>query len=422
MFCLSPPQRALWFLPKSPIIWGIKWGIFLGKLTALFVKSAPPGKHEDGDGLRLVKRADGGGQWVFRYMIQGRRREMGLGGLRSIPLKDAREIAAEFRALVARGIDPIIHRDKLRREAAQARNLLKDVARDAFESRKADLKGDGQAGGWFSPLELHILPKLGNTPITEINQRDIRDTLEPIWHSKAATAKKAADRLNIVLNHAAALGLDVDLQAVAKARALLGRQRHTVQSIPSMPWQEVPAFYATLEEPTVTHLALRLLILTGLRSHPIRFARVDEIEDGVWTVPAENMKARVGAAQPFRVPLSEEALRIIDLALPHEREGYLFPSARRGVISDMTMSTLMKRRGLQSRPHGFRTSLRTWLAEKTNAPHEVAEAMLAHVTDSKVVRTYRQTDYLDQRHMLLERWARHCRGEGAGVGHVVPEK
>ncbi len=271
---------------------------------------------------------------------------MGLGGIQALSLKDAREAAAEYRALVVRGIDPIGHRDKQRREAARTRNLLKDVALDAYESRKADLKGDGQAGRWFSPLELHVLPKLGDVPITEINQRDIRDMLEPIWHAKAATAKKSADRLNIVLNHAAALGLDVDLQAVAKAKALLGRQRHTVQSIPSMPWQEVPAFYTTLEEPTMTHLALRLLIQTGLRSAPIRLARIDEIEGDVWTVPAENMKARVGAAQPFRVPLSEEVLRIVDLALPHERDGYLFPSARRGVISDMTMSALMKRRGL----------------------------------------------------------------------------
>jgi hypothetical protein len=248
-------------------------------LSALSVKSAAPGKYEDGNGLRLIKRKDGGGQWVLRYTIHGRRREMGLGGLTAVSLKDAREIAAEFRALLARGIDPIKHREQNRREAIRGDFLLRDVARDAFESRKAELKGDGKAGRWFSPLELHVLPKLGGVPVTDITQTDIRDTLEPIWHAKAATAKKAADRLKIVLDHAAALDLDVDLQAVAKAKKLLGRQRHKVTSIPSMPWQEVPAFYATLEEPTITQLALRLLILTGLRSKPIRFARIDEIKD-----------------------------------------------------------------------------------------------------------------------------------------------
>lgn len=400
------------------IIWcgGYFGGYDLTKLSAVFVKSAAPGKHEDGQGLRLIKREDGGGQWVLRFTIFGRRREMGLGGLASVSLKDAREIAAENRGLVARGIDPIKARERQRREAARDLNLLRDVALDAFESRKAELKGDGKAGRWFSPLELHILPKLGRTPVSEIDQRDIRDVLSPIWHSKAATAKKAADRLNIVLNHAAALGLDVDMQAVAKAKALLGRQRHTVQSIPGMRWQEVPTFYASLKTPTITHLALSLLIVTGLRSSPIRFMRLDEVSGDVWTIPAGNMKARVGAARPFCVPLSDEALRIVDLARPFERDGQLFPSARKGVISDATMSRLMERRGMKARPHGFRSSLRTWLAEATSAPHEVAESMLAHVTDSKVVRTYRQTDYLDQRRVLLERWSDHVTG---GSGKVV---
>lgn len=378
------------------------------KLSSMFVRNAPPGKHEDGHGLRLIKRADGGGQWVYRYMLNGRRREMGLGGLTAISLKDARELAADFRTLVAKGIDPIKYRDQMRRQASQGDHLLKDVAQDAFESRKASLRGDGVAGRWFSPLELHVLPYLGQLPVVEINQQDIRQTLEPIWHSKASTARKAADRLKLVLDHAAALGLDVDLQAVAKAKRLLGRQRHEVTSIPSMSWQDVPGFYATLAEPTVTHLALRLLILTGARSKPVRFARFEQIEGDVWTIPATNMKARVGAERDFRVPLSQEAMHVIELARRFDRDGHLFPSLRKGVISDAAMARLMERQGLAARPHGFRTSLRTWLAETTDAPHEVAEEVLAHVSDSKVVRTYRQTDFLDQRRNLLERWGQFC--------------
>ncbi len=334
---------------------------------------------------------------------------MGLGGLKALSLKDARELALEYRTLVAKGKDPIEHRRRLRQEALRDRHLLRDVASDAFESRKADLKEDGAAGRWYSPLEHHMLPKLGRMPVTAITQSDIRDALAPIWHSKAPTATKAANRLKIVLDHAAALGLDVNLQAVAKAKQLLGRQRHEVTSVPSMPWKGVPAFYASLEEPTITHLALRLLILTGLRSVPVRFARLDEIAGDVWTVPANNMKARVGAAADFRVPLSEEACRVIDLR-PYERDGFLFPSIRKGVISDATMARLMERRGLEARPHGFRSSLCTWLAEETEATHEVAEMVLAPASDSKVVRTYRKTDFLNQRRPLMERWARFCTG------------
>jgi len=116
------------------------------------------------------------------------------------------------------------------------------------------------------------------------------------------------------------------------------------------------------------------------------------------------------------VPLSTEAQRIIELARPHARNGFLFPSVRKGVISDATMSRLMERRGLEARPHGFRTSLRTWLAEATDAPHEVAEAMLAHVVDGGVVRAYRRTDYLEQRSALADRWADPVMG---GAGQVV---
>ena len=128
------------------------------------------------------------------------------------------------------------------------------------------------------------------------------------------------------------------------------------------------------------------------------------------------MKGRKGATADYHVPLSLEAQRIIELAGPYARNGYLFANTRGGVISDMTLARHMERRGLEARPHGFRTSLRTWLAETTDAPHEVAEAMLAHVVDSSVVRAYRRTDFIEQRRVLTERWADHVTG---GAGQVV---
>ena len=388
----------------------------LNKLSAAAVRNANVGMHGDGGGLWLVKRADGGAQWVQRVSIHGRRREMGLGGLKDVSLAQAREMASDCRALAKQGIDPIKERQKQRREAERNMHLLRDVAADAFESRKAELKGDGKAGRWFSPLELHILPKLGAVPIAQIDQIDIRDTLKPIWHNKASTAQKAIERLNIVMKHAAALGLDVDMQAVDKAKALLGKTRHKVKNIGALSWQEVPAFYATLAEPTVTHLALKLLILTGLRSAPIRFIREDHIDGDTLTVPADLMKSRRDAVDDFRVPMSVEALAVISEARRHARNGYLFPSARKGVISDATMSRLMQRRGMDARPHGFRSSLRTWIAETTDAPHEVAETMLAHTTGNKVERSYRRTDFLEQRRVLLDRWAEHVIG---GSGKLV---
>ncbi|WP_299872688.1 site-specific integrase [uncultured Sulfitobacter sp.] len=381
----------------------------LNKLSAQTVKAAPAGKHSDGGGLWIFKNDEGGGKWVLRVHIHGRRREMGLGAFPVVSLKEAREEADKWRAVVRQGKDPIKQRNAEKRDAARHMHLLQDIAKDAFESRKAELKGDGKAGRWWSPIELHVLPKLGKVPVAEIDQRDIRDTLAPIWHDKAHTAKKAMNRLGICIRHAAALGLDVDIQATDKAKALLGKQRHKTQNTPAVPWQDVPAFYQSLNEGTVTELALRLLILTAVRSAPLRFMRLDQIEGDIWTVPAEAMKGRRDATSDFRVPLSTEALGVIEQAKPFARDGYLFPGVRRGVISDATMSKYMARRGMTARPHGFRSSFRDWTAEATQTPREVAETCLGHVSGGAVELAYRRTDFLEQRRALMERWGLHVR-------------
>ncbi|SFE41754.1 protein of unknown function [Sulfitobacter brevis] len=155
----------------------------LHKLTAARVKAALPGKYSDGGGLWLHMRADGGGQWFQRVTVHERRREMGLGAVKHVSLKEARVHAVENRALVRQGLDPIKELERQQRDAARNIHLLNDIAADAFESRKAELKSDGKAGRWFSPLQLHVLPKLGKVPMVEIDQRNIRETLAPIWHT-----------------------------------------------------------------------------------------------------------------------------------------------------------------------------------------------------------------------------------------------
>lgn len=387
----------------------------LHKLSAIQLKSLDSGKYSDGGGLWLHKRTDGGAQWFLRVTVFGNRREMGLGSLRDVSLRDARALADKWRAVAKQDKDPIKERERERREAARERHTLETVAEQAFEARKAELKGDGKAGRWFTPLELHVLPRLGKTPIEDIDQNDIKITLAPIWHAKADTARKAMNRLNIVMKYAAAMGLNVDLQATEKAKALLGKTRHVPKNVPSMPWMEVPDFYASLKEGTITQLALKLLILTALRSKPVRFANLEQIHGDVWIIPAEYMKSN----HEFRVPLSEEALSVIEQAKPFARNGWLFPNVRRGVISDATMSRYMERAKLEARPHGFRSSFRTWCAEATDAPREVAEAALDHKTGSSVERAYRRTDFLEQRRVLMHRWADHVAGSSGKIVRMV---
>lgn len=385
-------------------------------LTSLFVKNAPAGKHNDGGGLWLYARKPGSARWAFRYTIHGARHDMGLGLAENVSLAQARAKAAEARAELAKGLDPLRERDKRARLASRADTTFARMAAECFEAKKAELKGDGVNGRWFSPLELHVIPKLGKTPVEEIDARAIRDCLGQIWHEKADVARKALNRISLTLKYAAALGLEVDLQAPLKAKALLGKSRHEPKHIEAVPWAEVPAFYASLAEPSPVNLCLRFLILTGVRSKPARFLRLEQIDGGVWTVPAENVKGLKNKTSDFRVPLSSEALAVIEQAKAHERGGFLFPSVREGVISDMSMSQSMARRGMAARPHGFRSSLRVWLAEATDASHEVAEACLGHATGSVVSRAYQRSDFLEQRRALLERWADHVTG---GSGAVV---
>ena len=179
----------------------------------------------------------------------------------------------------------------------------------------------------------------------------------------------------MVFKYAAAMGLNVDLNAVAKAKALLGKSRQVSKNIPALDWRMVPDFYASLSEPTTVHLALKLLILTGVRSYAIRNAHLDQFDGDTWIIPAENMKGQITQTSDFQVPLSSEAQIVISTAMHFARDGFLFPGIRARVISDASLARLMQRRGMEERPHGFRSSLRTWLAETTNASEQVAEIM-----------------------------------------------
>ena len=382
----------------------------LNQLTSAFLKTAPSGKHLDGLGLWYVKRPNGGSQWMLRISLGGKRREMGLGGFPDVSLKEARELAADYRKMAKQGIDPIKTRSQQRREALRPKSNLAVIAEAAYEAKKAELKNDGVNARWFSPLRLHVLPKLGNLSVEDITQQDIAQTLKPIWETKAETAKKAINRLNIVFTYAAAAGLDVDMNAIAKAKALLGKQRKQTKNTPALHWSEVPAFFEQLAEPTIVHLALKLLILTGVRSYAVRYAHVDQFDGKTWVIPAENMKGQLHQVSEFRVPLSSEAVSVLEAAKQFQRNGFLFAGVRRAVISDASMSRLMERRGMAERPHGFRSSLRTWLAECTGATEEVAETVLAHKVGNKVVRAYRRTDHFEERAILMQRWAQHVCG------------
>ena len=218
-------------------------------LSAARCRTAPPGKHEDGGGLRLVKDAPASGSWIWRFTaLGGRRREMGLGAFPTVSLAAARAARDRWAAVRAEGQDPIEMRAAEARRAAASGRTLAEATELAFEARRAGLRDDGIAGRWLSPLRVHVLPSLGNRDVEGLGQSDFEGVLRPIWNAKPDTARKAVTRLDIVLRHAAARGLRVDLNALALAREVLGQRVQVVKNIAAMPWAEVPAFYASLTD------------------------------------------------------------------------------------------------------------------------------------------------------------------------------
>lgn len=394
------------------------------KLTSTRVKSAPAGKYADGGGLYLRKRNKDAGFWFHNYTFAGRRREMGLGSFLDTSLAEAREAANANRALIKSGKDPISEKRARKTELGKDALSLEQIASKAFEARRSELKGKNKNGRWLGPLQVHVFPKWGSMPIEQVNQGHIQRMLEPIWHSKADTARKCLYRINIALKYGAAMGLDVDLQAIMKARHLLGAQDHTVRHIPSLPWRETPAYYASLKEPSITNLAMRLLILTGHRLSPIRHARLNEIRGNLWTVNGDKLKGRAGKTPDFTVVLSSEALKVIELAKPFERSGYLFPNTKGGVISDMALSMMMRRAGMDARPHGFRATFQNWAEEVHDVDFRTAEKLLQHKTQGDQAHqiAYRRelSSLLEKRRPIYEAWGRFLVGECSNSKLEVP--
>lgn len=368
-------------------------------LTQMKAKNLGPGKHFDGQGLMLVKTRKDAGKWLLRLAIGGRRREMGLGRWPDVSIAEARERAAAARKQLRDGTDPIQARQTANRRIN--RLSVQDAITGCFEARQAQLKGDGKAGRWLSPLNIHVIPKIGTRAIEDIDQHELKRVFAPIWHKKADTARKAMNRFNLTLKHAAALGLDVDLQAVMKAQALLGKQRHVSQHIPSLPYAEAPAFYRTLSKQNLMScFALRFLILTVARTSEVRFATLAEIQDDLWVIPPERTKT----GKEHRVPLTNEALAVIKAMPRPAGNDLLFPTPTGKPLSDAAMAAYMKRAKLDARPHGFRSTFRTWAEECTDANFEVKEACLGHSVGSDVVRAYQRSDLLEGRKGLLDAW------------------
>jgi integrase len=382
------------------------------RLTAIQIKNASDGKIEDGGGLRLVKKGESA-KWVFRYSHLGRRREMGLGNMPTTNIATARKIRDKWESELAAGRDPITVRDAERRDEIAQRDrdnpTLEEFTMQVFEGRKAQLKGDGTAGRWLSPLSLYVFPKLGRKRISEIHQSDVHAAIKPIWQTMHPTAIKAMRRTKMVFEAAKLAGFDADPFTIDAALHMLGAVEHKTMHLAATDWQELPALYKRLSEHGSTGRCVQWHILTLVRSGAGRPARYDEINGDIWTVPASRVKGKRGKTQDFRVPLCTEALRLINTPTIVQSDN-LWPGKRSANLSDRILSNLLRKMGEAGTVHGFRTSFRTWVQDTDACSFEVAETALGHSIGNTVERAYARSDLLDRRRLVAEAWGRFVTG------------
>ena len=400
-------------------------------LTPLAVKNAKPGRHADGGGLHLLVKESGARSWVYRFMLSGKSRDIGLGaaGPDGISLADARDARDALRLKVKAGIDPLEERQREATEAlaaAQAAKItgmtFKAVAETYIGANEGSWRNDKHRQQWKNTLATYVYPVIGELPVAAVGTAHVLQILEPIWKAKAETASRVRGRMETILDAAKARGYREGenparwrghIAQILPVRSRLTRGHHK-----AMPYDAIPAFVGALHKrEAVAALALEFTILTAARSGEVigaTWAEVD-LDKAIWTIPADRMKA----AKEHRVPLSPRAVAILEGLQPLGSE-YLFPGAKGGKLSGMAMGMLMRRMKVDATVHGFRSGFRDWAAECTGYAHEVAEMALAHTIENKVERAYRRGDLFDKRRRLMDDWATYCASDGAAGAKVTP--
>jgi len=410
-------------------------------LDAKTVKYAKPGRHADGAGLHLLVKKSGARSWVFRYMLNGKSRDLGLSrcseaiailqnaGNDELTLAQARDVATIYRLKVKAGIDPIRERENdaaAKSAEVQAQKIakvrFKEVAQTYIDANEDTWKNKKHRQQWKNSLATYVYPIMGDLAVSEIETKHVLAAIEPIWKDKGETANRVRGRIETVLDAAKVRGYRNGenparwrghLSLILPARTKLSRGHHKAE-----PYHSVPQVLSQLRSRhAVAALALEFTILTAARTGEVIGATWSEIDidKAVWAISAERMKA----GREHRVPLSGRAIEILQHVKALNRS-HVFPGNKGGPLSGMAMSMLLRRMKTDVTVHGFRSSFRDWAAECTGYPHEVCEMALAHSITNKAESAYRRGDLFEKRRRLMDDWAEHCNAKISGTAEVVP--
>jgi integrase len=378
--------------------------------------------HPDGGNLYLSLRAWPSRHWVFRFAFAGHQHELGLGGYPAVSLREARDGRDEARRLLRQGINPVAQR------AAERAAKRVETAKPAMTFRQcAEAFVAAHSAAWSSTkhrdqveasLAQYAYPVLGDLPVSAIDTGLVLKIVEPMWQDTTETASRVRSRIERVLDWARTRGYrDGEnparwrghLQTLLPSRA----KAQPVQHHAAMKYDAVPGFVANLQaQSSIQARALEFTILTASRLGESLGAVWGEfdLDARVWTIPAERMKGK----REHRVPLSDAAMAIIEQMQQLPRGDLVFPCSRTTVFRLSSAASVTS--------HGFRSSFRDWVAERTSFPSEVAELALAHKVGSAVEQAYRRSDQFERRRKLAAAWAEFCCTPVPAGTVVVPLK
>lgn len=394
-------------------------------LKAKEIEHAKPGMHADGNGLYLRVQKSGSKSWIYRFQLNGKRREMGLGILEDKPVVDVRAEVLALSKLLRQGVDPIEERktqkSALVGEVRKTNPTFAEVAILYIESKEDGWKNAKHRDQWRNTLATYCIT-FNNKTVDMVTVNDVEIALRPIWLSKNETASRVLTRIVRVINFAADKGWAKD-----DAETWSSRLHHRLPVVkkservihhPALPYALLPEFMFDLHnQPGMGARALEFAILCTSRSGEVRLATWGEINfiEKKWVIPGDRMKMK----KNHTVPLSHQALHLLEVIRPLNLNpsDYIFPGQRQGrPISDMTLSAVIRRNeknwldefGQLVVPHGFRSTFRDWAAEKTEHDSDVIEMSLAHAIKNATERAYRRGNLTEKRQFLMQEWANYC--------------
>ena len=399
-----------------------------GKLNARKVATAKPGKYGDGGGLWLYVGPNSK-SWVYRYMIRGRAREIGLGSFDNLTLEKAREKARTLREGVHQKpedggpVDPLHER-----QAAEIRQGIKELtfrqcADDYLAAHRHTWKSAKHRQQWENTLATQVHPIIGDLPIKTINRDMVVRVLQPIWHERQETARRVRMRLQTVIDYAIARKVfDGENPAtLGPIKLLLGKQTDAVQHQKALRYEQIHGFVSELRQHDgIGSEPLEWLILMATRTSETLLADWSEIDfkAKVWTIPGPRRKGKKGEERPLAVPLSNRCMEILSTTEKRTgRTGLIFSNGGRRLGQNI-LNVTIARLGHPCVGHGFRSTFRDWCGDH-GVQREIAEAALGHVVPG-VEGDYRRRDALALRRQLMQRWADFISQPWQDGNNVVP--